>query len=321
MNYLAPNESSKKNLISVVTPCYNEEENVELLYQKVREQFHKLTDICDYEHIFIDNASTDKTVEILKKIAAKDKNVKVILNARNFGHIRSPFYGLTQATGDAVLLIVADLQDPPEIIPDLIQAWRNGYKIAACIKSNSEESFVFFHIRKLYYKLLDYISEVEIIQNYTGFGIYDKSVIRLLKDLNDPYPFFRGLICELGFDIHRIKYVQPARKRGFSKNNLYTLYDIGILGLTSHSKKLLRLMTLIGFVCAVLSFMTLGFYFGYKLFNWDSFTLGLAPLLFGVFFFASLNLIFLGIIGEYIGNIYIKVMQRPIVVEKERINF
>ncbi len=308
-------------LISVVTPCYNEEENVDLLYLKVREQFHSLSCKYTYEHIFIDNASTDKTVELLKQIAVKDKNVKIIQNARNFGHIRSPFYGLTQATGAAVILIVADLQDPPELIPQLIAAWRNGYKVAACIKTNSEESYIFFHIRKLYYKILDYISEVEIIQNYTGFGIYDKTVITLLKNLNDPYPFFRGLICEIGFDIHRIPYLQPARKRGFSKNNLYTLYDIGILGLTSHSKKLLRLTTLMGFICAFFSLGTLAFYFIYKLLNWNSFSLGLAPLLFGVFFFASLNLIFLGIIGEYIGNIYTKVMQRPIVVEKERTNF
>lgn len=306
-------------LISVVTPCYNEEENVEQLYQQVQQQFQALN--ITYEHLFIDNASTDKTVEILRKLAATDKNVKVIVNARNFGHIRSPFYGLTQAKGDAVLLIVADLQDPPPIIPQLINAWRNGYKIAACIKNNSEESFIFFHIRKLYYKILDYVSEVEIIQNYTGFGIYDKSVITLLKDLNDPYPFFRGLICELGFEIYKIPYLQPARKRGFSKNNLYTLYDIGILGLTSHSKKLLRLTTLCGFIFSIISFCTLAFYFIYKILNWNSFSLGLAPLLFGVFFFASLNLIFLGIIGEYIGNIYTKVMQRPIVVEKERINF
>lgn len=308
-------------MISVVTPCYNEEENVDLLYLKVREQFTALSGKYSYEHIFIDNASTDKTVDLLKQIAVKDKNVKIIQNARNFGHIRSPFYGLTQATGSAVILIVADLQDPPELIPELIDAWRKGYKVAACIKSNSEESFIFFHIRKLYYKILDYVSEVEIIQNYTGFGIYDKTVINLLKDLNDPYPFFRGLICELGFDIYKIQYLQPARKRGFSKNNLYTLYDIGILGLTSHSKKLLRLTTLLGFICAFLSLATLSFYFVYKILNWNSFSLGLAPLLFGVFFFASLNLIFLGIIGEYIGNIYTKVMQRPIVVEKERVNF
>ena len=310
-----------KPMISVVTPCFNEEENVDLLYQKVKEQFEKLTQNYTYEHIFIDNASTDKTVVKLKQIATLDKNIKIILNARNFGHIRSPFYGLTQATGAAVILIVADLQDPPEIIPELINAWQNGYKIAACIKNNSEESFIFFHIRKLYYKILDYVSEVEIIQNYTGFGIYDKSVISLLKNLNDPYPFFRGLICELGFDIYKINYLQPARKRGFSKNNLYTLYDIGILGLTSHSKKLLRLTTLLGFISALVSFSILFFYIIYKLLNWNSFSLGLAPLIFGVFFFASLNLIFLGIMGEYIGNIYTKVMQRPIVIEKERINF
>ena len=317
----SPIPTAGKHFISVVTPCYNEEENVDLLYSKVKEQFQSLSSLYTYEHIFLDNASTDRTVEKLRQIAAGDKNVKLILNARNFGHIRSPFYGLTQASGAAVIQIVADLQDPPEMIPQLLDAWQKGYKIAACIKSNSEESFIFFHIRKLYYKILDYVSEIEIIQNFTGFGIYDRSVITMLKNLNDPYPFFRGLICELGFDIFRIQYLQPARKRGFSKNNLYTLYDIGILGLTSHSKKLLRLTTLIGFIFAFFSMATLLFYFIYKILNWNSFTLGLAPLLFGVFFFASLNLVFLGIIGEFIGNIYTKVMQRPIVVEKERVNF
>lgn len=312
--------STNKYYISVVTPCFNEGENVELLYTKVKEQFEKLQ-IASYEHIFIDNASIDNTVDILRKIASTDKNVKVIVNSRNFGHIRSPFYGLTQASGSAVILIVADLQDPPEIIPQLIEAWKSGYKIAACIKNNSDESFAFFYVRKLYYKVLDYVSEIDILQNYTGFGIYDSSVINILKNLNDPYPFFRGLICELGFKIHKINYTQPRRNRGFSKNNLYTLYDIGILGLTSHSKKLLRIMTLIGFICALFSAGILFFYLVYKLLNWNGFSLGLAPLLFGVFFFASLNLIFLGIIGEYIGNIYTKVMQRPIVIEKERINF
>ena len=320
MNELNTRASNKK-LISVVTPCFNEEENVDAVYLKVREQFEKLSDLYNYEHIFIDNASTDKTVEKLKKIATSDKNVKIIINARNFGHIRSPFYGLLQATGEAVILIVADLQDPPDLIPELVAAWERGYKVAACIKKNSEESFIFFHIRKLYYKILDYVSEIEIIQNYTGFGIYDHSVITLLRNMNDPYPFFRGLICEIGFDIYRIPYLQPARKRGFSKNNLYTLYDIGILGLTSHSKKLLRLTTLLGFIFAIFSFLIFGVYVTYKILNWNSFSLGLAPLICGVFFFSSLNLIFLGIIGEYIGNIYTKVMQRPIVFEKERVNF
>lgn len=307
--------------ISIVSPCYNEEDNIELIYEKVKEQFSSHLKNYSYEHIFIDNASLDRTPVLLKQLAAKDVNVKVILNSRNFGHIRSPFYGLLQADGDAVMLVVSDLQDPPELIPEFVKKWEQGYKISVGVKNQADESPIFFFIRKMYYKLLDSMSEVKIIQNYTGFGIYDKSIIDMLKSLNDPYPFFRGLICELGFDRAVINYKQPLRKRGITKNNFYTLYDIGILGLTSHSKKLLRLATLIGFMIGLLSLAISAFYFIYKLIYWDSFTIGMAPIVFGIFFFSSIQLFFMGILGEYIGNIYTKIMNRPIVVEKERINF
>ncbi|OFZ29743.1 MAG: dolichol monophosphate mannose synthase [Bdellovibrionales bacterium RIFCSPHIGHO2_01_FULL_40_29] len=307
--------------ISIVSPCYNEEQNVELLYEKVKQQFAVNLKNYEYEHIFIDNFSDDETPSILRKIASKDKNVKVIFNSRNFGHIRSPFYGLLQATGDATMLLVSDLQDPPELIPEFVKKWEQGYKIVAGVKNQSEESRLFFFIRRLYYKLLDSLSEVRMIRNYTGFGIYDRSIIELLKSLDDPYPFFRGLICEFGFDKATISYIQPIRKRGFTKNNLYTLYDIGILGLTSHSKKLLRLVTLTGFMLGTISLLVSIFYFSYKLIYWDSFTIGIAPVVFGLFFFSSVQLFFLGIIGEYIGNIYTKIMNRPIVVERERVNF
>lgn len=310
-----------KKKLSVVTPCYNEEGNIELLYEKVKEQIESLDSSYEYEHIFIDNCSTDRTPILLKQMASKDNRVKVILNARNFGHIRSPFYGLMQANGDAIMLIVADLQDPPEMIPRFIGEWEKGTKVVLGVKSQSEESSLFFLTRKIYYRILRIMSEIPIIENYTGFGLYDRRVIDILRGLNDPYPFFRGLICEIGFDKTLIPYIQPQRKRGFTKNNFYTLYDIGILGLTSHSKKPLRMATMLGFLMAILSFMVSVVYLVYKLAFWDRFSLGIAPVVLGLFFLGSIQLFFMGVMGEYIGNIYIKVMNRPIVVEKDRINF
>lgn len=310
-----------KKCISIVTPCYNEEGNVEALYERVRQQFDTVLNNYTYEHIFIDNLSTDATVDILRKIANQDNRVKVILNARNFGHIRSPFHGLLQSKGDATMLVVADLQDPPELIPEFVKKWEAGFRIVIGVKKQSEESSLFFFCRKVYYRALRIISEIPIIENYTGFGLYDKSVIDILRNLNDPYPFFRGLICEIGFDKALISYNQPVRKRGITKNNFYTLYDIGILGLTSHSKKPLRLATMFGFLTAILSFAISMIYLVYKLMYWNDFSVGVAPLVLGLFFFGSLQLFFLGLIGEYIGNIYIKVMNRPIVTERERINF
>lgn len=307
--------------LSIVTPCYNEEDNIVDLYEKVKNIVENISTISDYEHIFIDNASTDSSSLILKTLASKDHRVKVILNARNFGHIRSPYHGLLQAKNQAVMLLVSDFQDPPELIPQFIEKYKNGAKIVVGIKNQAEESSLFFFIRKLYYKTLNSFAEIDIIQNFTGFGLYDKSVIEILKKLDDPYPFFRGLITEIGISYESIYYNQPLRKRGITKNNFYTLYDIGILGITSHSKKPLRITILTGFILAILSFLCFIFYFGYKLFKWDEFNLGIAPLVIGLFFFSSIQLIFLGVVGEYIGNIYTKVMNRPLVVEKERINF
>jgi glycosyltransferase involved in cell wall biosynthesis len=307
-------------MLSVVTPCYNEEGNIELLYQKVKEVMSTLKNYS-YEHIFIDNASQDKTVEILKEIAVTDKNVKIIVNARNFGHIRSPYYALLQASGDAVISVVADLQDPPELIPEFVKKWEEGYKIAIGVKANSEESPIFFAVRKMYYNLIGKLSEIELVKNFTGFGLYDKKVIEILREINDPYPYFRGLICDIGFDRAEIKYIQPSRKRGFTKNNLYTLYDIAMLGITNHSKVPLRLATMLGFGLAVVSLLIALGYFIYKLIFWKSFNLGTAPLVIGLFFFSSVQLFFLGILGEYIGSIYTQVLKRPLVVEKERINF
>lgn len=306
--------------ISIVTPCYNEEENISILYKEVKRQFSNLPQY-EYEHIFIDNSSTDNTVGVLKEFAKTDKNLKIIVNARNFGHIRSPYYAMLQADGDAVISLVSDLQDPPYLIPEFIKKWEEGYKIVVGVKTNSEESKLFFRLRKAYYNLVTKLSEVELIKNYTGFGIYDKQVIQELRNVKDNYPYFRGLICEVGFEKAIIEYKQPARKRGITKNNFFTLYDIAMLGITSHSKVPLRLAAMFGFLMAILSFLAAVVYFIMKIIYWDSMPLGQAPLVIGLFFFSSIQLFFIGIIGEYIGNIHTHVMNRPLVVEKERINF
>lgn len=307
-------------LISVVSPCYNEEENVEELYRQVKEVFKDLP-AYTYEHIFIDNASKDKTVEILKVIAKADKNVKIIVNSRNFGHIKSPYYGLLQSSGEASILLVSDLQDPPSMIYEFIKMWENGNKIVLGVKTQSKESPGMFLIRKLYYELINRLSEIELTKNNTGFGLYDRQIIDILRSMNDPYPYFRGLVSEIGFDSAKIEYTQPARKRGITKNNFYTLYDIAMLGITNHSKVPLRLATMIGFVMSAVSLIMSIAYFIAKLILWEKYTLGLASLIIGMFFFSSVQLFFIGIIGEYIGSIHTQVLKRKLVIEKERINF
>jgi len=287
----------------------------------VKKIFQEKLKDYEYEHIFIDNASKDATVSILKRLAGVDKNVKIIVNSRNFGHIRSPYYGLLQASGDAVISIVADFQDPPELIPQLIRKWEEGFKIVVGVKEKSDESSLFFLIRKIYYKIATKLADVELINNFTGFGLYDKSIIDIFRDIPDAYPYFRGLICEIGFEKAIIEYHQPARKRGITKNNFYTLFDLAMLGITTHSKVPVRLASMMGFGTAILSmFVALG-YFVYKILFWNSFQLGLAPLVIGLFFFSAVQLISIGIIGEYVGNIYTQVLKRPLVIEKERINF
>lgn len=308
-------------LISIVTPCYNEEENVEELYQRVKAVFEGLAPSYRYEHIFIDNASTDKTVVKLKAIAAEDKNIKIIVNSRNFGHIRSPYHALLQAKGDAVIFLMADLQDPPELIKDFIQRWQEGYKITIGIKPRSDESRWMFAIRRLGYYWIGRIADVKLIKNFTGFGLYDKDVISILQSYDDPYPYFRGMIADIGFDIAEIPYRQLKRKHGKTKNNFYTLYDIGMLGITSYSKIPLRLAAMAGFFLSGLSLLISIVFFILKLAFWDKFTTGTAPILIGLFFFSSVQLFFIGLLGEYIASINIRVMKRPLVIEKERVNF
>lgn len=307
-------------LISVVTPCYNEEENVEELYNQVKQIFGGLKDYS-YEHIFIDNASADNTLAVLKRIASSDKNVKIIVNARNFGHIRSPYYGLLQAGGDAAISLSADLEEPPQLIRDFIKKWEEGYKIVVGIKKGSREPLPVFLVRRLYYVLINRLSETELLKDFNGFGLYDKTVIAVLRQINDPYPYFRGLICDIGFDKAQIEYIQSEREKGRTKNNFYTLYDMGMLGITSYSKIPLRLATGLGFICSLLSTLTAFIYLVYKLLFWDTFSVGIAPLVIGFFFLFSVLLFFIGILGEYIGSIHTQVLRRPLVIEKERINF
>ena len=314
------NSRKPHSKISIVTACYNEEANVELLYSRVRAVMETMPDY-PYEHLFIDNSSQDATVAILKRIAAVDPNVKIIVNARNFGHIRSPIHALFQATGDAIISIVADLQDPPEIIPTLIRNWEQGAFMVLCIKRTSEENSLVFWLRKQYYRLAERLSSIETFQNFTGFGLYDRRVMDYVKSFGDPYPYFRGMIAEVGLPSVKIPYDQPSRKFGITKNNWYTLYDMGMLGIINHSRVPLRLAVFAGFIGAGISFFIALVYLVLKLVLWNSFTFGLAPMLIGIFFIASLQLVFLGILGEYVGAIYTQVQKRPYVAELERINF
>ena len=303
-----------------MTPCYNEEDNIAEVYRQVREVMAGIGRY-QYEHVFIDNHSTDRTVVILKQIAAKDHNIKIIVNARNFGHIRSPIHALFQCRGDAVIGIVADLQDPPLMIADMIREWENGAYCVLGIKRTSEETSLMFWLRKQYYRIAERLSSVETIQNYTGFGLYDRKVVDLVRSFDDPYPYFRGMIAEIGLPTVKLLYDQPARKFGVTKNNWYTLYDIGMLGIINHSKVPLRLATFAGFTGAALSFFIALVYLILKLVFWNTFSFGLAPMLIGVFFIASLQLVFLGVLGEYVGAIYTQIQKRPYAVELERINF
>ena len=306
--------------ISVVTPCYNEAGNVEVLYERVRAVFDRL-DGYSYEHVFIDNASSDETVVKLRAIAATDRNVKVIVNTRNFGHIRSPYHALLQCRGDAVIGMAADLQDPPELIPAFLEKWREGYKVVLGVKTESEESRVMFAIRSICYSVIDRLSEVRQVRNSTGFGLYDQAFVSVIRQLSDPYPYFRGIVSELGFRHASIPYAQPKRTRGLTKSSFYSLYDIGIQGIVNHSKIPLRLATMIGFCSSVLSLVAAFVYLVMKLLFWYQLPIGIAPLVIGLFCVSSVQLFFLGILGEYVGSIHTQVRNRPLVVEEERINF
>lgn len=306
-------------LISIVTSCLNEEGNVAELHQRIKAQFEGHSEY-EFEHIYVDNGSTDATAERVKALAAADPRVKLIVNARNFGHIRSPLHGMYEAKGDAIIAMASDLQDPPEMIGEFLRHWKTGYLAAIGVKPRSRETLALALMRRLYYRTLGRLSDVQLIQNFTGFGLYDRSVIEIVRSMNDPYPYFRGLIAELGIRYATVEFEQPARKRGITKNNFYTLYDLAMLGLTSHSKFPLRMATMAGFALSALSLLVSLGYLAAKLVFWDQFALGTAPLVIGLFFFGAVQLFFIGLVGEYVAAIHTQIIKRPLVVERERVN-
>lgn len=305
--------------ISIVTPTYNEIENIEQIYNEIKRIFENIG--CDYEHLIIDNSSTDGTIDKIKNLAKQDKRLKVIINSKNFGHIRSPFYGLLQTTGDATILMASDFQDPPELIKDYIKLWKEGNKIVLAQKNKSKENIGIFYLRKIFYRFLNFISEDDLTKDTTGSGIFDKSVVSKLKEIRDPYPYFRGLISELSNDIKTIKFEQPKRQKGYTKNNIFTLYDIGILGIVKHSRKPMRLLIILGFLSSIISILIGIFYLIYKILFWNTFSVGLAPIIIGIFFISSIQITLLGLLGEYVGVILLHQRNMPLVIEKERINF
>jgi polyisoprenyl-phosphate glycosyltransferase len=311
-----------KKLISILTPCFNEQENVEKLALSVSEVMDKHKEKYEFEHIFIDNYSKDNTRKILLEMASKDKRVKLIFNARNFGQFKSPYYGLLQCYGDAVISLAADFQEPPELIHEFIDKWEQGPPIVAAVKTESNESKMLFFIRKLYYKTLRRISETTLIDNFTGFGLYDKKIMDTLRSLDEPNPYFRGLVCELGFEKAIVKFKQPLRERGISSNNFMRLYDAAMVGITANTKFPLRLATLLGLAlcaCSTLAGIALLIV---KMILRANISFGYGPIiLISVFFFAGVQLGFIGMVGEYLLSVYTKVNRRPLVVEERRVNF
>lgn len=308
--------------ISVLIPCYNEEENVLPMSIAIQEIFEtEFLKKYDYELVFIDNHSQDHTKELLREICAKNKKIKAIFNAKNFGQSNSPYYGMLQTTGDCTIAMVCDFQDPVEMIPKYVKEWENGYKIVVGIKTSSKESKIMYALRSIYYKVIKMFSDVEQIEHCTGSGLYDKEFIQILRNLNDPMPFLRGIVGELGYKIKKIPYEQPVRKAGHSKNNFYTLYDFAMLSVTSYTKVGLRLATFLGMFIAFISAIIGLVYLVLKFLYWDRFVAGMAPMLIGIFLLGSIQLFFIGFIGEYILSINQRVMNRPLVIEEERINF
>ena len=309
-----------KKLLSIISPCFNEEQNISELYKRVLEEI-KLFPQYDFEYLFIDNASTDGTVDLLRELTKLDSRVKVIVNTRNFGHIRSPYWGIINTKGEATIYLASDLQDPPELISQFIKEWEKGSKIVLAVKPVTSTNFIIHALRRMYYKFLDRISEVPIVKDSTGFGLYDKIVLDKIREINDPYPFLRGLICELGYNIKTIQFCQPKRRKGVSKNNFYSLYDIALLGIVSHSMVPIRLASILGFTFGLLSIVIAFIIFIVKILFWNSLPLGYAPLGISMLLIFGVLLFFIGMLGEYVGVIHTYTQRRPIVVERERINF
>jgi glycosyltransferase involved in cell wall biosynthesis len=307
--------------ISVLIPCYNEQDNVVPISNEIVKILENELIAYDYEILFIDNCSIDNTRTLLREICKNNQKIKAIFNARNFGQFNSPYYGMCQTTGDCVICICCDFQDPVELMPIFINEWEKGYKIVSGIKTKSRENKIMRFFRTCYYKIIRKMSQIEQIEHFTGFGLYDKSFIDVLRNLHDPIPFLRGIVAELGFQRKDIQYEQQRRRAGKTKNNWYTLYDAAMLSFTSYTKTGLRIATIVGFITAGLTFLVSLIYLVYKLLYWDSFSAGIAPLILGVFFLGSLQLFFIGFIGEYVMSINTRLMNRPLVIEEERINF
>lgn len=307
--------------ISILVPCYNEEENVIPISKAIVEEITTSLPEYDYELVFIDNDSKDKTRELLRIICKENPKIKAILNAKNFGQFNSPYYGMCQTTGDCTICMVADFQDPVEMIPILVHEWEEGYKIVSAIKTASKENKIMRFLRTCYYKLIKRMSEVEQIEHFTGFGLYDKSFVQVLRDLDDPTPFIRGIVAELGYKRKDVPYTQAERRAGKTSNNWYRLYDAAMLSFTSYTKIGLRIATIGGFVCSALSLCVALVYLILKLINWNGFQAGITPMVLGVFLMGSLQLFFIGLLGEYVMNINTRIMKRPLVIEEERINF
>lgn len=307
--------------ISVLVPCYNEKDNVVPISEAIVKEIETKLPQYDYELVFIDNCSTDGTRDLLRIICSKNKKIKAILNARNFGQFNSPYYGMCQTTGDCVITICCDFQDPIEMIPKFVTEWEKGYKIVSGIKTSSKENGFIYLLRTIYYKMIRKMSDVEMIEHFTGFGLYDKDFVDILKKLDDPVPFIRGIVAEFGYKRKEIEYEQPRRRAGKTHNNWYSLYDAAMLSITSYTKVGLRLATFGGFFSAGISFIVGIIYFILKLINWNSFQAGITPMMIAICFIGSIQLIFIGLLGEYIMNINTRVMHRPLVIEEERINF
>lgn len=312
---------SEKKKISIMVPCYNEEENVVPLSEAVIATLEKDLPEYDYDILFIDNCSKDKTREKLILLCSKNKKIKAIFNTKNFGQFNSPYYGLCQTTGDCTICLCADFQDPIDMIPKFVHEWENGYKIVCGIKTSSKENKIMYFLRGVYYKAIKKMSEVEQIEQFTGFGLYDKSFIQVLRDLKDPTPFLRGIVAELGPERKEIPYEQQERRAGKTSNNWYRLYDAAMLSFTSYTKIGLRLATFIGFGLSAVSVVIAIIYFILKLLHWNDFPAGMTPILLGVFVIGSMQLFFIGLLGEYIMNMNARLMNRPLVIEQERINF
>lgn len=314
-------EEIQMKKISILIPCFNEKENVEPMSSAIDNLFNTQLSGYDYELIFIDNNSTDGTRDILRHICSDNKRIKAILNAKNFGQFNSPFYGMLQTSGDCTIIMACDFQDPVELIPQYISEWENGYRIVIGIKTSSQENRLMYALRSFYYKLIKKFSEVEQIEHFTGSGLYDKSFVEICRNLKDPTPFMRGIVAELGFQYKKIPYTQPIRRAGKTHNNLYSLYDAAMLSVTSYTKIGMRLCTFGGLLCGIISLLVGIIYLILKLLFWNSFVTGMAPVLIGMFFLGAIQLFSIGFIGEYILSINRRVMNRPLVIEEERINF